>query len=123
MLSKAAIMNDAEAFEKIASAVTPAAAKQFGREIKGFDKEKWDEHVTTVARVVAFEEFIAIPRDAPSSPRHRRHDIGRNDGEGQDLGHWQGDVRSRGARALGVAWHQHLGLVVDDRARRAEVPE
>ena len=61
MLSKAAIMNDAEAFEKIASAVTPAAAKQFGREIKGFDKEKWDEHVTTVARVVAFEKFSQSP--------------------------------------------------------------
>jgi ribA/ribD-fused uncharacterized protein len=42
MASKARLFNDQETLKKIMSAVMPSDQKRYGREVRGFDKEKWD---------------------------------------------------------------------------------
>lgn len=44
MAGKARLFGDAEMLEQILTADSPAAAKAFGRKVRGFDPETWDAH-------------------------------------------------------------------------------
>lgn len=51
MAEKACLFGDAEALGKIMSAALPRDQKAYGRQVKGFDKEKWD----AVAKLVVYK--------------------------------------------------------------------
>ena len=44
MAAKARLSGDAEAVEKILAAPHPSAAKALGRQVRGFDEQRWAEH-------------------------------------------------------------------------------
>jgi len=44
MAAKARLSGDAEAVEKILAAPHPGAAKALGRQVRGFDAQRWAEH-------------------------------------------------------------------------------
>ena len=54
MLCKAAVMEDRPGFQAIQGAAEPADAKALGRNISGFEQEKWDY----VVHEVAFQCFL-----------------------------------------------------------------
>ncbi len=44
MAEKAKLFDDVETLQKIITARNPGAAKAFGRQVKGFNEEIWQEH-------------------------------------------------------------------------------
>ena len=54
MAEKARLFNDSENLEKIINAKSPAHAKQFGREVRGFIEEKWRENRFEIGNIAKF---------------------------------------------------------------------
>merc|ERR1712039_444981 len=57
MLCKAALMGDAEHFDKIATTRTPMQCKELGRLVQGFVQERWDAFICSVAFEVCYQKF------------------------------------------------------------------
>lgn len=57
MLTKAALMNDLESFEKIAKAGTPFECKRLGRLVSPFNESVWRHHLDHVAFEVLRQKF------------------------------------------------------------------
>lgn len=55
MAEKTRMFGDIETLNKIMSAVDPRDQKRYGRQVKGFDKEKWD----AIARNIVFKGCYA----------------------------------------------------------------
>lgn len=61
MACKAALFGDAEMFQAIAEAPTPAKAKALGRAVRGFEEEAWARVLPEVAREVVLQKMRADP--------------------------------------------------------------
>lgn len=59
MLTKAALMDDAETFQKIAESTDPKTAKALGRCVEPWKQELWDEHLEDIAFEVVRQKFAA----------------------------------------------------------------
>jgi ribA/ribD-fused uncharacterized protein len=65
MAEKARLFKDDETLAKIMSAVDPSDQKRYGREVKGFDKEKWD----AVAKDIVYKGSMAKYTQNPDLKR------------------------------------------------------
>jgi ribA/ribD-fused uncharacterized protein len=50
MAGKAKLFQDEEAWQKIINAPTPIAAKELGRQVKGFEAAVWEQHCFNIVR-------------------------------------------------------------------------
>ena len=57
MAEKARLFNDQEMLEEILAAAGPKEAKAFGRKVKGFDPNVWDQHKLDIVIRGNFEKF------------------------------------------------------------------
>lgn len=57
----ARLFNDSENLEKIINAKSPAHAKQFGREVRGFIEEKWRENRFEIVKIGNIAKFGQNP--------------------------------------------------------------
>jgi len=126
MLCKAALFQDGESFDLIASASTPQECKKLGRGVRGFDEEVWARTVCAVAVTIVFQKFsskhLAAEREvllrtgeqllAEASPRDALWGIGA--GTHDDTLVYP--ARWRGANVLGYA-------LMEARARLRQGPE
>jgi ribA/ribD-fused uncharacterized protein len=55
MAGKARLFGDTDTESKILSAINPSDQKRYGRQVKGFDKDRWD----AVAKDVMYEALFA----------------------------------------------------------------
>lgn len=104
MAEKARLFKDDETLSKIMAAIDPSDQKRYGREVKGFDKDKWD----AVARDVVYKGSMAkytqnhdLKRDllatvgttlVEASPKDNIWGIGlaKSDPRAQDRSTWKG---------------------------------
>jgi ribA/ribD-fused uncharacterized protein len=104
MAAKARLCGDAEAVEEILAAPHPGAAKELGRQVRGFDEQRWAEHrfdVVVAANMAKFgqhrelRDFLAGTGSrvlVEASPRDRVWGIGlaADDERAVSPGRWPG---------------------------------
>ncbi|MCP4214359.1 MAG: NADAR family protein [bacterium] len=61
MAEKARLFNDRETCNRIIDAGSPAQAKKFGREVKGFNQQTWDAHCFDIVVRANFHKFNQDP--------------------------------------------------------------
>jgi len=59
MLSKAALFNDKNAFDRIRRCSSPVSCKRIGRMVRDFNEEVWSENVIDIAERVLWYKFSA----------------------------------------------------------------
>ena len=57
MAEKARLFDDDQCLRKILDARSPGAAKRFGREVRGFDEDRWTEYRFDIVTTGNFEKF------------------------------------------------------------------
>lgn len=61
MMHGKAMLFDPSVADKIVHAKTPGEAKQFGREIRGFDREIWNKHADDIVERASYLRFKQHP--------------------------------------------------------------
>lgn len=61
MSEKARLFDDGETLQKILSCKTPKEAKAFGREVKNFNTEKWQQHCNEIVVTANLAKFSSTP--------------------------------------------------------------
>jgi hypothetical protein len=72
MAEKARLFKDDETLSKIMAAIDPSDQKRYGREVQGFDKDKWD----AVARDVVYKGSMAKYTQNPNLKRYLLATVG-----------------------------------------------
>jgi len=57
MAEKARMFGDTESLDRIMSAVDPSDQKRYGRQVKGFDKDKWDAAARDIVYKGCYAKF------------------------------------------------------------------
>ncbi len=62
MYKKALLFNDFKQAEKIMATPDPRTQKQLGREVSGFDKDRWEQHCKQFVYKASFAKFTQNPK-------------------------------------------------------------
>jgi ribA/ribD-fused uncharacterized protein len=120
MAGKAALFGDGDARKRILKSTSPGAAKRIGREVRGFDQEKWVAHrfeIVVAGNLAKFGQnrelgnFLLATKDrilVEASPKDKIWGIGM----AADHPHVENPLQWKGLNLLGFALMQARGQLL-----------